>query len=60
MNNIKKALPKLGTWILDLWNPHILKFELTGSGNLNNEIKGNELRQRADLPVTYNDKLLLL
>ena len=38
---IQNNLPKLGTWILDLWNPHIMKFERIGSRNLHNKIKGN-------------------
>ena len=51
---IQNNLPKLGTWILDLWNPHIMKFELIGSRNLHNKIKGNASRQRAVHLVTYN------
>ena len=51
---IQNNLPKLGTWILDLWNPHIMKFELIGSRNLHNKIKGNVSRQRAVHLVTYN------
>ena len=39
---IQNNLPKLGTWILDLWNPHIMKFELIGSRNLHNKIKSNK------------------
>ena len=38
---IQNNLPQLGTWILDLWNPHIMKFELIGSRNLHNKIRGN-------------------
>ena len=41
---IQNVLPKLGTWILDLWNPHIMRVELIGSSNLNNKIKGNASR----------------
>ena len=44
---IQNDLPKLGTLILDLWNPHIMKFELIGNRNLHNKIKGNVSRQRA-------------
>ena len=46
---MQNVLPKLGTWILDLWNPHtcITRFELIGSNNLNNEIKENASRQLA-------------
>ena len=51
---IQNNLPKLGTWIIDLWNPHIMKFELIGSRNLHNEIKGTASRQRAVHLVTYN------
>ena len=51
---IQNGLPMLGTWILDLWNPHIMKFELIGSRNLHNKIKGNVSRQRAVHLVTYN------
>ena len=51
---IHNVLPKLDTWILDFWNPHIMRFELIGSSNLHNKIKGNVSRQRAVLPVTYN------
>ena len=50
---IQNNLPKLGTWIFDFWNPHIMKFELIGSRNLHNKIKGNASRQRAVHLVTY-------
>ena len=45
---IQNNLPKLGTWILDFWNPHIMRFQLIGSSNLHNKIKGNVSRQGAD------------
>ena len=51
---ILKGLPKLGTWILDLWNPHIMKFELIGSSNLYNKIKAQLSRQRALFPELHN------
>ena len=51
---IQNNLPKLGTWILDFWNPHIMRFELIGSRNLHNKIKGNVSTQRTVLPVTFN------
>ena len=44
---IQNNLPKLGTWILDFWNPHIMRVELIGSSNLTNKIKGNASRQLA-------------
>ena len=46
---MQNVLPKLGSWILDLWNPHtcIMRFELIGSSNLKNKIKGNVSRQLA-------------
>ena len=54
---MQNVLPKLGTWILDLWNPHtcITRFELIGSSNLNNEIKENASRQLAlgDSPLLH-------
>ena len=28
---IQSDLPKLDAWILDFWNPHIMRFELIGS-----------------------------
>ena len=45
---LQNVLPKLGTLILDFWNPHIMRFELIGSSNLHNKIKGNVSRQGAD------------
>ena len=46
---MQNVLPKLGTWILDLWNSQtcIIRFELIGSSNLKNKIKGNASRQLA-------------
>ena len=50
---IQNNLPKLGTWILDLWNPHIMRFELIGSRNLHIKIKSNVSRQRVVCLVAY-------
>ena len=58
MNNIKKPYQSLVHE--SLTSETHTSFELIGSSNLN-KIKGNESRQRMSvLPVTYNNKLLLL
>ena len=53
---MQNDLPKLDKWLLDIWNPHIIRFKLSlvCTKNLYNEIKGNASRQRTVLPVTFN------
>ena len=52
---IQNDLPKLaiGTWIIDFWNPHIMKFELIGSSNLYNKIKAHKCQDKEQFSLSY-------